>query len=145
MPALDLAFVFDILRDLVALVVQAFDHHVEPAPISMRDEETQEIVAHRVLRPITEALWDTTPEALAPRLEQLRDGFPGRLARAKEEANDRLDQERNKRVERPVVKVDLHLRGRELESPEQIEALLRELEERLLPLLKTKQRVRIVG
>jgi translation initiation factor IF-3 len=59
-------------------------------------------------------------------------------------ANDRLDQERNKREERPVVKVDLHLRGRELESPEQIEALLRELEERLLPLLKTKQRIRIV-
>ncbi|HZF47702.1 MAG TPA: BREX system P-loop protein BrxC [Polyangiaceae bacterium] len=101
--------------------------------------------AHRVLRPITEALWETSPEAVAPRLDQLRDGFPGRLARAKEEANDRLDQERNKREERPVVKVDLHLRGRELESPEQIEALLRELEERLLPLLKTKQRVRIVG
>jgi hypothetical protein len=97
-----------------------------------------------VLRPITDALWDTGPEAVAPRLDQLRDGFPARLARAKEEANDRLDQERLKREERPIVKVDLHLRGRELETPAQVEALIRELEQRLLLLIEGKQRVRIL-
>jgi hypothetical protein len=100
--------------------------------------------AHRVLRPIAEALWETSAEAVAPRLDQLRDGFALRLARAKEEANDRLDQERQKREERPVVKVDLRLHGRELETPEQIEALVRELEERLRPLIQEKKRVRLV-
>jgi len=102
--------------------------------------------AHRVLRPITEAMWETGPEAIAPRLEQLRDGFPARLARAKEEANDRLDQERHKDEPKlvPTVKVDLRLHGRELETPAQLESLLREVETRLTPLLAEKKRVRIL-
>ncbi|MEP7119432.1 MAG: BREX system P-loop protein BrxC [Byssovorax sp.] len=102
--------------------------------------------AHRVLRPITEAIWDTSPESVAPRLEQLRDGFPTRLARAREEANDRLDQERHKDEAKPVptVKVDLGLHGRELETPAQLQALLREIEARLAPLVAEKKRVRIL-
>jgi len=102
--------------------------------------------AHRVLRPITEAMWETTPEAIAPRLEQLRDGFSARLMRAKEEANDRLDQERQKDEPKrvPTVKVDLRLEGRELETPAQLAALLKEIETRIGPLLADKKRVRIV-
>ncbi len=102
--------------------------------------------AHRVLRPVTEAMWETTPEAIAPRLEQLRDGFSTRLTRAKEEANDRLDQERQRDAPKvvPTVKVELRLQGRELETPAQLEALLREIETRIGPLLAEKKRVRIV-
>ncbi len=102
--------------------------------------------AHRVLRPLTEAMWETTPEAIAPRLEQLLDGFSARLVRAKDEANDRLDQERQKDEPKPVptVKVELRLQGRELETPAQLEGLLREIETRIGPLLAEKKRVRIV-
>ena len=102
--------------------------------------------AHVVLRPITEAVTRTTPEAVAPKLEQIRDGFPARLARAKEIANDLLDEAL--RVEEPkappIVKVDLRLHGRELETPAQLEALLKEIETRLAPLVAEKKRVRLV-
>lgn len=102
--------------------------------------------AHRVLRPITEAMWETSPRAIAPRLEQIRDGFSTRLSRAKEDANDRLDQERQKDEGKRMatVKVELRLQGRELETPAQLEVLLKEIETRIGPLLADKKRVRIV-
>jgi hypothetical protein len=102
--------------------------------------------SHDVLNPILRAISDTTPEAVAPRLEQMRDGFPVRLARAKELANDLLDEARHKDEPKPVptVKVDLRLHGRELETPAQLEALLREIETRIAPLVGDKKRVRLV-
>jgi hypothetical protein len=98
--------------------------------------------AHHVLRPFAEALADTTAEAVAPTLIELRARFPARLSQAEEEANDRLDELLDE-VKDPVVKVELHLRGREIANREQLRALLAELEERIAPHLAQDKRVRI--
>jgi hypothetical protein len=107
--------------------------------------------AHRVLRPIVETLIDTTPEALSPTLVEVRDRFASRFPQAEELANDRLDTELSKPPEGaqaqprvPVVKLQAHLRGREIASREQLGAVLEELEERIGPLLDRGARVRIV-
>lgn len=100
--------------------------------------------AHRVLRPIGEALWDTSDDAIAPRLEQLRDGFAKRLEAAEELANQRLDEELEGLEARPVVRIEIKLRGRELETPADLVALLREIEGRIGEQLAKNQRVRLV-
>lgn len=99
---------------------------------------------HRVLRPLTQATWDTSDQAIAPSLIQLRDQFPGRLRAAEEEANELLDRELEKLDEQVVVKVPMALRGRELTDEAHLEALLGEIRERVEPLLKDKKRVRFV-
>jgi hypothetical protein len=43
----------------------------------------------------------------------------------------------------PVVKVETHLRGREVANREQLQAVLKELEDRIGPLLDQGARVRI--
>ncbi len=100
--------------------------------------------AHDVLRPIAAALWDTTPDAVAPRLDQLRDGFPQRLAGAEDIANERLDEALEALEARPVVRVEMSLRGREIATKEELAALLREIEQRILEKLAKNQRVRLV-
>ena len=64
-----------------------------------------------------------------------------------ERANEIFDEERDKDKAKPIptVKVDLRLHGRELETPAQLEALLKEIETRLAPLVGEKKRVRLVG
>ena len=99
--------------------------------------------SHRVLRPIAEAMVDTTADAVAPTLTELRDRFAARIASAEETANDRLDEELNQKPESQVVKVELHLRGREVASRDQLGALLHEIEERVGPQLDQGKRVRI--
>jgi len=102
--------------------------------------------AHSVLAPIGRAVVDTKPWALAPSLVDLRDGLAPRLARAEDEANERLDTELARLDEKSVsvVKVEANLRGRELKDRPQLEAMLRELEERIGPALDRGARVRIV-
>lgn len=99
--------------------------------------------AHRVLKPILDAQIDTTPEAVSPTLLGLKETFASRLGPAEELARDRLDDERNKSTEKKVVKVEANIRGREVESREQLQAIFRELEERIGPLLDQGDRVRI--
>lgn len=100
--------------------------------------------AHRVLRPIAEATIDTTPEAIAPTLGELAARFASRIGPAENDAMDRLDDERSKREDRPVVKVDAHLRGREVSSRAELQTLFRELEDRIGPQLDRGIRIRIV-
>lgn len=100
--------------------------------------------SHRVLRPIAEAMIDTTAEAISPTLVALRDGFASRIREAEEAANDHLDEELSRANPNPVVKVESHLRGREVESREQLHTVLRELEDRIGPLVDKGVRVRIV-
>jgi hypothetical protein len=100
--------------------------------------------AHRVLRPIAEAMVDTTPEALSPTLAEVRDRFASRIHHAEELANDRLDEELSKKTDNQVVKVETHLRGREVANRDQLQAVLKELEDRIGPLLDQGARVRIV-
>ena len=100
--------------------------------------------SHRVLRPIAEVVVDTTAEAVAPTLVEVRDRFSSRIHGAEEQANDRLDDELSKKTDTQVVKVEAHLRGREVASREQLQAIFKELEDRIGPLLDQGARVRIV-
>lgn len=100
--------------------------------------------AHRVLRPIAEAMVDTTPEALSPTLAEVRDRFASRIQPVEEQANDRLDEELSKETDKQVVKVETHLRGREVANRDQLQAVFKELEDRIGPLLDQGARVRIV-
>lgn len=100
--------------------------------------------AHRVLRPIAEVMVDTTPEAISPTLVEVRDRFASRIHHAEEQANDRLDEELSKKTDHQVVKVETHLRGREVASRAQLKAVFDELEERIGPILDQGARVRIV-
>ncbi len=100
--------------------------------------------AHRILRPIAEAMVDTTQEAISPTLVEVRDRFASRISQAEEQANDRLDEELSKQTDLQVVKVETHLRGREVASRDQLQAVFKELEERIGPLLDQGARVRIV-
>jgi hypothetical protein len=100
--------------------------------------------AHRILRPIAEALVDTTAEAISPTLVEVRDRFASRIHHAEEVANDRLDEELSKRSASQVVKVESHLRGREVATREQLHDVFKELEDRIGPLLDQGARVRIV-
>lgn len=100
--------------------------------------------AYRVLRPIAEVTIDTTPEAVAPALVEVRDRFASRIHAAEEEANERLDAELSREPDLQVVKVETNLRGREIASREQLHSLFAELEERIGPHLDRGARVRIV-
>ena len=62
--------------------------------------------SHRVLRPIAELVIDTTPEAVAPTLVEIRDRFASRIHAVEELVNDRLDDELSKKPDHQVVKVE---------------------------------------
>jgi len=100
--------------------------------------------AYRVLRPLADVMMETTPEAVSPTLAEVRDRFASRLHPAEEQANDRLDEELSQKTDRQVMKVETHLRGREVANREQLQAVLKELEERIGPLVDQGIRVRIV-
>ena len=99
--------------------------------------------SHRVLRPIAEAAFDTTEAAVAPDLATLLHSVPTRLQAAQDEANDRLERELEKGATVKFVRVSLELRGRELTTEAQLEALLREVEGQLRDPLKRGLRVRL--
>ncbi len=100
--------------------------------------------SHHVLRPITEALYDTTPQALHPTLVQLRDTVDTRLRRAEQEANDRLDNTLAQITDMQVVRLPLQLSGREISTLAEVEMVVNELRERLLAQLKDNVRIRLV-
>jgi hypothetical protein len=100
--------------------------------------------AHAVLRPIAEALFDTTPEAVAPSLADLQVRFPPRLDTGEEQANDRLDEILEELDEAQVVKVEAGLRGREIKNRDELRRVLEELEERIGPQLDRGARIRLV-
>ncbi|MBI5547484.1 MAG: BREX system P-loop protein BrxC [Deltaproteobacteria bacterium] len=99
--------------------------------------------AHSVLRPIAEALFDTSPDAVAPRLGEMRARFPQRLVAGEEVANDRLDELLAGIMDAQVVKVEAGIRGREVSSRKELKTLLNELEDRIGPLLDKGARIRI--
>lgn len=97
--------------------------------------------SHQVLRPISEAQTDTTAEAVAPPLSKLKEAFEVRLQEAEDLAVDRLDELRNQK--QPVVKLDLGLKNRELQTVADVDALLVELRERLLKQLDAAKGTRV--
>ncbi len=100
--------------------------------------------SHHVLRPITEAMTVTTTDAVAPSLAALKDPFVVALRRAEDEANDRLDELLSTGPTPIIRKVNLKLRNRELETDEEVEALLTEIRERLTKQLAAGVRIRLV-
>lgn len=100
--------------------------------------------AEAVLRPIRDALCDTTASKLEPSLVFLRDSVPAKLHLAGDEANRRLDAMLADAGKVQVVQVKAGLAGRELSSPQDVEALLDELRERLLAQLKNDVRIRLL-
>lgn len=89
-----------------------------------------------VLRPIEEALIDTTPDAVHPTLAELRDGTELRLARAEEEAERRLDHALSAATDTEVVTLKLDLKGKEITNEDEMNDLLTALRERILERLK---------
>jgi hypothetical protein len=102
--------------------------------------------AHSVLRPLERALTETTadPGTIAPALRDLRDPFQVALSRAEEEANEILDRILSEGAMPLIVRVDLALHNREVSTPEDVEALVTEIRERLLEQVRTGVRVRLV-
>jgi hypothetical protein len=101
--------------------------------------------AHAVLRPINDALGAGSPDAIYPTLVEVRDTFATRLRDAEERANLLLDELLSRqKTEKPVVKVESRIAGREIANEAQLKALLTEIEERVMVQLKTGARVRLV-
>jgi hypothetical protein len=103
--------------------------------------------SHAVLKPFASCATYTDAEAIAPSLVDLKDPFVARLQRAEKEAFETLD-----RLVAPSTgksggltrTVDLDLHNRELNSEAEVRALAREIEERLLPLVREDGQVRIL-
>ncbi len=100
--------------------------------------------AHKVLRPLNDAVTSTTAEAVAPPLTSLKEPFEAALKRAEDEANERLDGILSEGARPIIVKVDLGIRNREVGTEAEVESLIANIRERLLEQVRAGQRVRIV-
>jgi uncharacterized protein YigA (DUF484 family) len=99
--------------------------------------------AHQVLRPLSRAVTETTVEAIAPRLIDLKDPFSLALRRAEDQANDILDELLSAGDQPLIARVQLDLRNRELQTEADVEALLDEIRKRLLEQIRAGARVRL--
>lgn len=100
--------------------------------------------AHRVLRPLEQAVSDTDAEAIAPTLADLWDPFQVRLRRAEDEANHTLDRILSEGQQTFIRSLDLDLHNREVATEEEVDALLAEIRARLLEQIRAGTRVRLV-
>ena len=98
-----------------------------------------------MLKPFAACAISTDEEAIAPSLVELKDPFVARLQRAERESVETLDRMLvdKGQVTQLTQQVDLGLHNRELNSEEDVRALAREIESRLLPLVQQGTRVRI--
>ena len=96
-----------------------------------------------VLRPVTDATYDTTAEALYPQLLELKDSAVLRLHMAEEKANSYLDDALSQATDKQVMTIAIDLSGREVSSPEEVEVLVNQLRDRLLSQLDGKSNIRI--
>jgi len=101
-------------------------------------------LSHRVLRPITEALIETTGQAVAPTLRALASGMERRLHDAEDLANERLDSLLVNDDDPVIVKVALGLRNREIGNAADLDALLDEIRSRVTAQLTDGRRIRLV-
>jgi hypothetical protein len=99
--------------------------------------------ASYVVRPIQSAMYDTTAEALYPSLLELRDTSVLKLQKAAEQADMALDNALSQTTDEQVIQVALNLKGEEVSTPEEVEALVNQLRDRLLAQLQGKANVRI--
>ncbi len=99
---------------------------------------------HRVLHPIQEALYETSPDDVEPSLLQLRDSGSARLAVAERQTHELLDHALAEASAVQVVKLSHKLSGREVGSEREVDLLLDELRERILAQLEDETRVRLI-
>lgn len=99
--------------------------------------------AGRVLRPLNNVATDTTPEAVAPALYELKDPFALRLQRAEEDANQLLDDILSEGDQPLIARVDLKLHNRELTTTADVDALIDEIKRRLMEQIRAGVRVRL--
>jgi hypothetical protein len=99
---------------------------------------------HAVLRPVTQAAHDTTADAVAPTLEQMRDAFPERLRLAVETANDLLDRLFSDVKGVTVSQIRANFVNVEITSEAQLDGLLDDLRTRVKERLARGERVRLV-
>ena len=95
-----------------------------------------------MLRPITLAQTETSADTTTPPLATLEAPFLVSLQRAEAKANSILDALLSGK--RLIVTLNLGLRGREISTAEDVEALVNEVRERLLAKVGTGARVRLV-
>lgn len=97
----------------------------------------------RIFKPLREAVYTTSVEALYPTLLELRDTAILKLQRAEAEANRLLDDVLSQSDAGEVITVPHQLSGKEISSPEQVEEVVQQLRQRLLAQLQDKHNVRI--
>ena len=100
--------------------------------------------SNHVLRPIAEALPNTTEDAVSPKLVDLRDKAQMTLERAAEEANENFDKILSEGDEPQVRKVRIRLQNREIKSQADLETVINEIRSRVEPELNEGRRVRLV-
>lgn len=99
--------------------------------------------ANRVLRPLNAVTAETSSDAVAPALSDLKDPFALRLQRAEEDANNVLDAILSEGDKPLITRIDLRLHNRELSTEADVDALLAEIRDRLLEPIRTGARVRL--
>lgn len=103
---------------------------------------------HAVLRPITLAGSETDAETTHPPLLDLDAPFVVRLNRAVDEANNLLDGFLRPAdpvaPAVPIIKVSPRLRGRQIKSEADVDAILSELRERLMEQLRSGAHIRLI-
>jgi hypothetical protein len=100
--------------------------------------------AHAVLRPLTTAVTNTSAEAVAPTLLDLKDPFLLALNRAESAANEALDRVLSEGSEVPIQTVNLELRHREIKTAADVEALVDEIRTRLMEQIQAGTRIRLL-
>jgi hypothetical protein len=98
---------------------------------------------HQVLRPVSAALTSTSADAVAPPLNELGLVFEERLRRAGEDASAALDELLAGKDERPMTRIDLHLRGREVTTRAELDSLVDEVRSRIGEALDRGEKVRL--
>lgn len=96
----------------------------------------------QVLRPIWQAVYDTTAAALYPTLVELRDTAQRKLEEGSKTAHQYLSDELSKKGEE-VIEVKLDLQNREVSTAEEVEILVNQLRDRLLAQLQGKPQTRL--
>jgi len=128
-------------------LLQAQEASAEAARNALRQragfEKLSPDEVHRVFRPIGLALTQTTAGAVAPPLHELRLEFEDKLRRGAEEAAGVLDELIAAKDQRPVVRVDTNLRGREVATRNELKSVLSELEERVGEQIDRGHKVRL--
>ena len=100
--------------------------------------------AHKVLKPLTNCATATDQEAVAPTLVDLKDPFVIQLQRAEKQSIDALDGILSEQGGPVIRQVDLKLQNRELRTREDVQALVAEIEQRLLQQIEDGAQIRLI-